>query len=340
VLQARLADQLTYLSLFTVGIIRYSTEDWAEAILLFNDALDKHPKPDSLLMTSNIRLYRGIAYEKAELYKEAAEDFTKFLEGVPIHATAFAHRAHVYYQQDKLEEALADNEKVIQIDPDNARAYFNRAIILQDLGEFEESIDSLSKAAVLKENFCVYVRRSYSFMKIGDYEAASEDLERALEFRSDSAIIYYYQGRVYQGQNELESAVESFTLAIKFDREFSDAYNGRGIAYANSGEIDKAIADYTSAIAIKEDATYYYNRGLAFQNTDQLKPALRDFSEAISLDSNNPVYRLSRALIYLDREETESALIDLQQYLALAPDAENREDIKEVIEELEQQITD
>ncbi len=70
-IQTRLSAEMTYLSLFTVGMIRYTAEDWSKAICLFNDALGQVAEPVPFLEQSAVYFYRGNAHYSKGDYDRA-----------------------------------------------------------------------------------------------------------------------------------------------------------------------------------------------------------------------------------------------------------------------------
>jgi len=79
-LQTRLSEEMTYLSLFTVGMARYAREDWDGAIACFSDALSQTAEPMRALDQSIIYFYRGNAYTSKGDYDRAVADYNQAID--------------------------------------------------------------------------------------------------------------------------------------------------------------------------------------------------------------------------------------------------------------------
>ncbi len=136
--------------------------------------------------------------------------------------------------------------------------------------------------------------------------------------------------------NNLEAAIDLYTQAIALVPEHAPVYNARGLAYDAMGQFPNALADFDTAIRLSpSSAEFYNNRGETLYRFGATDQALQDFSQAISL---NPTYGLAyqnRALLQREKGQPFAALADLQVYLALAPDAPDREVIEEMIFDLQ-----
>ena len=170
-----------------------------------------------------------------------------------------------------------------------------------------------------------YVERAKTLSEEGLYPEAIDHLSAALEMDPQSAEAFFLRGRAHYGYGgqmskeltgqapeavpflpaevaeQMELAVADYTSAIELDPEYAKAYNNRGNAYASLGDLDRALEDYDKALELDEslDLTYY-NRGLIYYR-------LRDY---------------------------EAAIPDLETYLELAPDAEDRAKVEDLIDQM------
>src|ERR1043166_1242261 len=61
-LQIRLSNEMTYLTLLTIGLARFEAGNNKGAIELFNKALDQNSVPDQMIDPANIYFFRGTAF--------------------------------------------------------------------------------------------------------------------------------------------------------------------------------------------------------------------------------------------------------------------------------------
>jgi regulator of sirC expression with transglutaminase-like and TPR domain len=136
-----------------------------------------------------------------------------------------------------------------------------------------------------------------------------------------------------------ENAIENYTQAISLSPSNTAAFHRRGIAYEEVGNLEQAINDFNQAVAIDPNyAPAYNSRGVTYFNLGSLEFALEDFGKAIEVDPTYATSYKNRALVQKERGLPQVVLIDLQVYLALDPDAVDREAIEELIGEMSEQI--
>jgi tetratricopeptide (TPR) repeat protein len=114
---------------------------------------------------------------------------------------------------------FADYSSVIELDPEAAWAYNNRAWF----------------GALLN----------------GDLEQALADANMAIELQPSGGR-YDTRGMVYYKRGQYEAALQDYNAAINKRTEY--AHYGRGLVYEALGETDMAIADFTAFLAAYPDA--------------------------------------------------------------------------------------
>lgn len=105
-LQARLSNQMSYLSLFTLGMVRRAAGDLDGAIERFSDALNQNKDSSSGLNQSLIYFYRGNAYLPKGGYEQALADFNQSIKLQPTLAEAYANRVLVHIVNNDYTQAL------------------------------------------------------------------------------------------------------------------------------------------------------------------------------------------------------------------------------------------
>ena len=257
-LQTRLSAEMAYLSLFVVGVARYTANDWDDAIAYFSSALDQVEERVSALDQSVVYSFRGVAYACKGDLDRAITDCDQAIALQPDYAGAYLNRGNAYAFKGDLDHAMADYDQAIAIKPDFAMAYHNRGL---------------------------------AYTHKGDLNHAIADYDQAIALKPDWAEAYYNRGLAYARKGDLAHAIADYDQAIALKPDYVEAYNNRGNVYADKGDLDHAIADYDQAIAIKPDcAEAYYNRGNAYMLKDEKEEAITDFRKVLDL-SNDPRWR-------------------------------------------------
>jgi tetratricopeptide (TPR) repeat protein len=197
-LQTKLSAELAYLSLFTVGMSRYTAGDWDAAITSFSDALNQTVERVSALDQSMVHSNRGEAYYYKHDFDHAISDFDQAIQLKPDYAVAYYDRGAAYILKGDSDRAIVDFNQAIQLKPDYAAAYCNRGT-------------------------------TYAFK--GDHDRAITDFNQAIQLEPDFAEVYYNRGFVYTLKGNPDRAIADYSHAIRLKPDFAGAYNNRGTSY-------------------------------------------------------------------------------------------------------------
>lgn len=117
-LRDRVVSELTYLTLFTLGLVHHEAGDVEYAITHFSNALaqvGESPMQMAPLNQCVVYSHRGSAcYDKGD-YDQAMTDFDKAIELCPTYAAAYNNRGRVYAAKGDLNRAIADWDKGTQL---------------------------------------------------------------------------------------------------------------------------------------------------------------------------------------------------------------------------------
>lgn len=152
-------------------------------------------------------------------------------------------------------------------------------------------------------------------------------------------VQFLEQGISLLTQQDYVNAISMFNEAILYGPDLSEAYYGRGIAYQNMGSYEQALEDLDKAIEIDPDYVAALTaRGYVNYTLELSEYALKDFNRAIELDPTYADAFMGRATLQKGAWLPQAVIADLEVYLALVPDTENREEINETIEYLQNEI--
>jgi len=101
----------------------------------------------------------------------------------------------------------------------------------------------------------------------------------------DRASILVNRGILYNHMGEYSAAFQDFNAALEIVSDYPEAYINRGNAFFHIGQVERAIADYNRAIQRTSAKlhTAYYNRGLVNESKHQHDRAFADFVRATEL---------------------------------------------------------
>lgn len=123
------AQQEEAKALVKKGFEKISNGNYANAILDFNEAIQKDP------VCLDAYVKRAFCYGATNSYKEALEDYNKVIKLSPGLENAYVSRGSMKNKLKLFKEAMVDFDKAIQLKPDDCEAYNNRGWARKGLGD-------------------------------------------------------------------------------------------------------------------------------------------------------------------------------------------------------------
>lgn len=129
------------------------------------------------------------------------------------------------------------------------------------------------------------------------------------------------EAKKHINSEEYQKAEDSLVDVLSFDEHNIDAYKLLAEVYRFKKEYlqAKETLEYLLKLTNDEDAAVYSSLANIAKERGNLKQAEEDYIKSISLSSDNYVYFLALAEVYLDLEENEKSLEIAQNALALSP---------------------
>jgi tetratricopeptide (TPR) repeat protein len=147
-LQTRLSKEIAYLTLLTVGMLRYEKNDYDGAIKRFTTALAQVDVPNQMSHIAEIYYYLGSAYDKAGANKidNAIANYGKAIEIKTDYAEAYYYLGNAHSRKGEQDLAIKDYSSATSIKPGYAEAYYNRALVYISKGNRDQAIFDLGNA--------------------------------------------------------------------------------------------------------------------------------------------------------------------------------------------------
>ncbi|MGQ9618205.1 MAG: tetratricopeptide repeat protein [Candidatus Aminicenantia bacterium] len=227
---------------------------------------------------------------------------------------------------------------------------FEQIIFVSQL-ERNPSIDAVLKKAkhpeTVSEEGIEFLEQGNALFSEGKYDEAIDAYKKFLEKNPANFQVRYNIGNCYKEKGEYDKAIEEYNIVIKNIKEkkqelkgdelASKAFTGIGEAYFKKGDFQNARESFMKSLEIfPKDEVLAYNVGEIYFSNDKVDEAIQFFILATQIkpEWSDPYLKLGYA--YFNKGDFEKAKENLKKYLELAPNAPNAEEIKKVIQQLEE----
>jgi tetratricopeptide (TPR) repeat protein len=191
------------------GEVNFTTGNYAAAIADYSNAieLNKNRPRSSYLPLEGLKSgksglaeggpysLRGMAYLKAERYKDAINDFTRVLKDNPGVFPSYLHRAEAYAGMKSYDAAIRDVQTYLQYFDGDQQAvyqcgeyYFLAEDYIHALKYFNRNLNEDPG------NSTYYKARGKAYLKSGTYRYAVSDLSMSLDLNPDDPETWMYIG--------------------------------------------------------------------------------------------------------------------------------------------------
>lgn len=356
-LQTRLSKELSYLSLFTLRITRYTAADWDGAIARFSDALNQIAETTSALDQSLVNFYRGTAYLQKGDYNRALADFSQTLKLQPNFAQAYSNRGLIYLTKSDYDRAFADFNQTLKLQPNFALAYSNRGLIYYTKSNYDLAIADFTQALKQKldsdvpqlnypkikvtqpiipnnkgfsttnfitfefGHYLIYSNRGIVYLAKGDNDRAIADFEQAIKLKPDSVVPYFNRASAYSVKSDYDRAIADINQVIKLQPDLAIAYLKRASIHYFKNDYNLSLADINQAIKLQPDLAFAYGiRGEIYRKKGDYDRAIADFNQALKLQPDSAEIFNSRGVTYSRKGDYTDAIADFNQAIKLKSD--------------------
>ena len=227
-----------------------------------------------------------------------------------------------FHQAGQLRQAEVIYNQILQEYPDHADALHLLGVIARQRGEYESSVELITKAIAKNGSVFIYHNNlGNAFRDMGRLDAASRCYEKALLLRSDYAEPHYNLALILHCCGQPGAAVDRYLETVRLRPDFPEAYNNLGNAFKDMGRLDAAAQCYEKALLLKPDyADPHYNMALMHYAGGRPDAAIDRYHEAIRLKPNYPEAYNNLGNVFKDMGRLDAAAQCYEKALMLRPD--------------------
>ncbi|MFD5597778.1 tetratricopeptide repeat protein [Streptomyces griseorubiginosus] len=176
-------------------------------------------------------------------------------------------------------------------------------------------------AAPLSDLARAHRGRAYVRGELHDYEAAVDDLDRALALEPDSASAHSVRGEFHRALRHDDAALRDLDRGIALDPAHHFAWASRGALHLTRGDLPAARADLDRSLELNPDYVWaLVRRARVWRGLGDPARRLADLDRAVALQPDWPWGRCERGDALRNAGRVEEALRDYDHVLALDPD--------------------
>lgn len=335
----------------TMAILQADAKNYVDAMSSINIAIKKLPKKD--------KEYMGCAYaSRAQLYAYAGDtisalaDYNQAIRINPDDEEVQEAFGNMLYELKRYDEADAGYRRMIAINPTSVMGYMGLGRNAHAMGNYEEAIRQYDNVIRMYDDYSSgYSFRAESYLKLGKYLDAINDITKALaidndakahhylfEFPDDQTTLvitklkgmaiknphdakwWYYIGQVYKDKKQYAKAIEAAKKAFDID-----AYPGFlemiSECYQESGDYVNALSAVDQALQMTpDDLDLISSKADILGESGDIEGAIAGWSDYIERtpDFFGGYYR--RGFFKDISGKTDAALEDYNMAIMLQPD--------------------
>ncbi len=248
-----------YYGLFNQAFFLIEKKQWAEAIPILRQALDRQDDPVAHYALATSLSANGQEQEAVEEYRKACAQDSR-------HAAWFYHLAVSLANTGDLDGAISNLRKAIALDPSDAAAESDLGTLLFEGGQAQEGYEHLHKAVTMAPEFPeAHSHLGWELAKTGRLAEGIDELQKAIVLNPNSVEYRVNLGYAMVMRNDFAGAVTTLQAAV----ELSQTKDWRCLdmlanAYSHLGRSSEAIKNERLALDLALQ-----------QNDDKLQQTLR-----------------------------------------------------------------
>lgn len=247
----------------------------------------------------NINLQQALDAFKATDYEKAVESFLKVLEEDKNNPNILNNIGLCYAKLAKDDLAIEYFLKALSFNPKSVQTYINLADVYYRNKNIIEAINLLENGVTLMPQ------------------------EIALK---------HYLSRFYVEDCRYDLAMDQLFEILDIDEDNVDAYWDLGNIQFELGDYDSAAENYENVLEkVTDNAVLYYQTAITYEANDNTYKAISNHLKAISCNENfHPSYK-KLGILFLARNDKESAIEYFQDYLNFDLPSDEKKNIEDII---------
>lgn len=215
--------------------------------------------------------------------------------------------------------AAARYQRATELDPDCAECFYQWWSILYSQGEYGAAVEKLQRAIDLRPlEYSYLCDLGKTYYRAGDDESASAAYRQAVP--AAPAYAYNAWGNAFYVLGRYEESVVKYGQAIELRPDAAVYHANLAGAYIGLEEYDLAIAALEDAVTVDPEYAWAYNKwGSLLYDQGFYAEAAEEFEWAVALEPGDAEYHANLANAYRELGENDLAAREYEQAVSLDP---------------------
>jgi tetratricopeptide (TPR) repeat protein len=230
---------------------------------------------------------------------------------MPYTRVQIALRAREEKKRDDPMSARPSGANPYLVDPGD----YNKSFPKKALKEYERGVDAERK---------------------GNHDQAIAHYQSALKIAPEYYPAHNNLGSLYLSKADFTSAEEQFQEAVRLDRNDAQAYFNLGNVFLLKGRYSESEAAVASGLQRQPDSAFgHFLQGSLYGRIGKLPEAEKSLRAALQLDSTMWQAHLQLVSLYLQQQQRQHAIDELQAFLKAFPAVPAAPKAKELLQKLQ-----
>ena len=237
------------------------------------------------------------------------------------------------FKAGEYEKAIDAFKLVLEDDNNNPNVLNNIGLCYSKLAKDDLASEYFIKTLSFNpKSVQTYINLADVYYRNRNIVEAINLLENGVTIMPQEIALKHYLSRFYVEDCRYELAMDQLFEILDIDEENLDAYWDLGNIQFELGDYDSAVQNYENVLEkVTENAVLYYQTAIAYEANDNVDKAISNHLKAISCNENfHPSYK-KLGILFMARNDNESAIEYFQDYLNFDLPDDEKKNIKDLI---------
>ena len=240
------------------------------------------------------------------------------------------------FKAGEYEKAIDAFKLVLEDDNNNPNVLNNIGLCYSKLAKDDLASEYFIKTLSFNpKSVQTYINLADVYYRNRNIVEAINLLENGVTIMPQEIALKHYLSRFYVEDCRYELAMDQLFEILDIDEENLDAYWDLGNIQFELGDYDSAVQNYENVLEkVTENAVLYYQTAIAYEANDNGDKAISNHLKAISCNENfHPSYK-KLGILFMARNDNESAIEYFQDYLNFDLPEDEKKNIKDLIDRI------